>query len=458
MATSRPFAYNPIPPGSEISGTTQFVNLAIGVLNEQYDEDYGGVKWWEGPDEDLGYIICQPMSGNTQPTPISGLTASVGFYRTTAFTDSAFLNLCNALPARKNQTKFQTTNEATVWLTANGYWTNYIAPTPTPTPTVTPTPTSTIPITSTPTTTPTNTPTTTSNRYYYTVGIVNASCTVTSTFIGYSTVSYPIFNFYNDGATKYFISSASYSPTAILLNSLSSSFCIPAVTPTPTPTGTPASTPTPTGTPTPTPTTPPACVTSVSFEVDSAGDVRYVDCCGTTIYVTFGIGPQVINDCLEYGSLFAVGASISFVSYGIESCVCPPTPTPTPTGTPTPTPTPGGANISLFAKTSSVSGGPYYMWYSVDSGSTFTQFATALTTSCVNVGTTPLYPIGTTFIFYMSDTNDPASSGGWPTNATSAGGVCPAITTLCTEGDITTTTSGTLTVWATGNQALPNAC
>lgn len=141
MATSRPFAYNPIPPGSEISGTTQFVNLAIGVLNEQYDEDYGGVKWWEGPDEDLGYIICQPMSGNTQPTPISGLTASVGFYRTTAFTDSAFLNLCNALPARKNQVKFQTTNDAIVWLTANGYWTNYIAPTPTPTPTVTPTPT-----------------------------------------------------------------------------------------------------------------------------------------------------------------------------------------------------------------------------------------------------------------------------------------------------------------------------
>ena len=157
MATSRPFAYNPIPPGSEISGTTQFVNLAIGVLNEQYDEDYGGVKWWEGPDEDLGYIICQPMSGNTQPTPISGLTASVGFYRTTAFTYSAFLNLCNALPARKNQTKFQTTNEAIVWLTANGYWTNYIAPTPTPTPTptLTVTPTPTPSITATPTFTPT---------------------------------------------------------------------------------------------------------------------------------------------------------------------------------------------------------------------------------------------------------------------------------------------------------------
>jgi hypothetical protein len=79
------------------------------------------------------------------------------------------------------------------------------------------------------------------------VGIVNESCVVTSTFIGYSTVSYPIFNFYNDGATKYFISSGSFSPTATLLGSLSSSFCIPA---TPTPTSTITQTPTNTTTPT----------------------------------------------------------------------------------------------------------------------------------------------------------------------------------------------------------------
>ena len=104
-------------------------------------------------------------------------------------------------------------------------------------------------------------------------------------------------------------------------------------------------TPTPTNTPTGTPS--PACVTSVQFDVDSAGDVRYEDCCGTTIYLTFGIGPQVINDCILYGSLFAVGASISSVSYGATPCVCPPTPTPTPTPTetipltPTPTETTG---------------------------------------------------------------------------------------------------------------------
>jgi hypothetical protein len=159
MASSRPFAYNPIPPGSEISGTTQLVNLAIGVLDEPYDGDYGGVKWWEGPDEDLGYVICQPVSGNTQPTPISGVTASVGFYRTSGFTDIGFVRLCNTLPERKGQPKFRTPNEATAWLTDNGYWTNYIAPTPTPTPSHTPTPSITPTYTVTPTNTTTNTPT-----------------------------------------------------------------------------------------------------------------------------------------------------------------------------------------------------------------------------------------------------------------------------------------------------------
>ncbi len=65
-----------------------------------------------------------------------------------------------------------------------------------------------------------------------------------------------------------------------------------------------------------------SCVTSVSFDVDSAGDVRYVDCCGNTIYLTLGIGPQVINDCLQNGSLFGVGATISSISYSGTGCSC----------------------------------------------------------------------------------------------------------------------------------------
>ena len=81
MSTSRPFAYN---PGSLISGTEQYGNLAVGVSDEPYADQYGGVIWWEGPNEDLGYVIAQSVSGNTQPTPIIGIFASVGFYRSDA--------------------------------------------------------------------------------------------------------------------------------------------------------------------------------------------------------------------------------------------------------------------------------------------------------------------------------------------------------------------------------------
>jgi hypothetical protein len=59
----------------------------------------------------------------------------------------------------------------------------------------------------------------------------------------------------------------------------------------------------------------------------------------------YGIGPQVINDCVSYGTVTGTGALISFITYGNTSCSCiTPTPTPTatalpPTDTPTPTPT-----------------------------------------------------------------------------------------------------------------------
>ena len=71
MSVSRPFAYNPIPPNSLITGTTQVGNLSVGDVNWVYQQNYGGVTWWEGPDEELGYVICNPVSGGTQPNPLS---------------------------------------------------------------------------------------------------------------------------------------------------------------------------------------------------------------------------------------------------------------------------------------------------------------------------------------------------------------------------------------------------
>jgi hypothetical protein len=64
MATARPFAYN---PGSLISGTTQVGDLAVGFPITGFTNS---PQFWNGPDEDLGYVIAQAVSGNTQPTQV----------------------------------------------------------------------------------------------------------------------------------------------------------------------------------------------------------------------------------------------------------------------------------------------------------------------------------------------------------------------------------------------------
>jgi len=63
------FAYN---TGLPISGTTQVGDIAVSDANIQYSDNYGGLQWWGGPDESLGYVIAYPVSGNTQQTPVVG--------------------------------------------------------------------------------------------------------------------------------------------------------------------------------------------------------------------------------------------------------------------------------------------------------------------------------------------------------------------------------------------------
>jgi hypothetical protein len=65
MSTARPFAYN--PSLTPISGTIQVGDLAVGSVNG------GGFNvgvWWNGPDEEQGYVIAIPVPDNTQPTPV----------------------------------------------------------------------------------------------------------------------------------------------------------------------------------------------------------------------------------------------------------------------------------------------------------------------------------------------------------------------------------------------------
>lgn len=157
MTLARPFAYY---TGTTIPGTEQVGNLSIGTPTSGFTDS---PQYWNGPDEELGYVIVQTVSGDTQPTPFSSETASVGFFRTEGFSDQSFIDLTEAIA---DQT-FATADDAKIWLGSNGYYTTYDPlPTPTPTETLgnTPTPTSSPSVTPTetpvePTPTPTPTPT-----------------------------------------------------------------------------------------------------------------------------------------------------------------------------------------------------------------------------------------------------------------------------------------------------------
>lgn len=141
MSVSRPFAYNPIPPNSLISGTTQVGNLSIGVdPTLGYTSNAGGVQWWMGPDEELGYVIAQSVPSLNQPNPLN-IPAGVGFYRSQLLTESSFISTSNYITGQS----FASGDAASTYLTSNGFWNSwvpsFVTPTPTPTPTATPTPT-----------------------------------------------------------------------------------------------------------------------------------------------------------------------------------------------------------------------------------------------------------------------------------------------------------------------------
>jgi len=114
MSTTRPFAYN---PGSSISGTIQVGDLAVGYPTSGYT----GTEWWNGPDEELGYVIAQPVPDDSQPTPIPGVTGSVGFFRTNGFDDNEFIDITNILL----NSNYNNAPDASTGLTTNGYWNSY---------------------------------------------------------------------------------------------------------------------------------------------------------------------------------------------------------------------------------------------------------------------------------------------------------------------------------------------
>ena len=120
MAFARPFAYN---PGTLIPGTEQVGSLSIGAPTSGFTNN---PQYWNGPDEELGYVITQAVSGNTQPTPLSGVTASLGFFRSTDLTEGSFITLSETIAGQS----FASGADAKTWLNNNGYWTSYTSPVP----------------------------------------------------------------------------------------------------------------------------------------------------------------------------------------------------------------------------------------------------------------------------------------------------------------------------------------
>ncbi len=119
MPTSRAFAYN--PSFTAPTGASQFGHLS--VQGTGWTSSAGGLTWFNGPDEDPGYIIG--YTANPPRTAGSGSmiisATSVGFMRTPTKNDSSFLSLTNVITGQN----FLTASVASSWLLSNGYYTSY---------------------------------------------------------------------------------------------------------------------------------------------------------------------------------------------------------------------------------------------------------------------------------------------------------------------------------------------
>ncbi len=120
MPTARPFAR--YTGGGTPSGTERYGDLLVGVdMSNPYNATYSGVRWWNGADEDLGYIIATTVPAENQPTPVDGSLGSVGFFSTTNFDDGEFIDLVKVVTGYNPSS----TTDAKNYLLSNGYWTSY---------------------------------------------------------------------------------------------------------------------------------------------------------------------------------------------------------------------------------------------------------------------------------------------------------------------------------------------
>jgi hypothetical protein len=122
---ARLFCYNPHPNGA-ISGTEQVGDIAAvtGVVVPDTS-----LEWWNGPDEDSGYIIAYTdPTGNRPNAPERILavnyTCHIGFFRTPVKTEQSFVDLTQIVTGNYSLTNG---SDAKTYLNNNGFWTSYTA-------------------------------------------------------------------------------------------------------------------------------------------------------------------------------------------------------------------------------------------------------------------------------------------------------------------------------------------
>jgi hypothetical protein len=114
MSTTTPFSRN---LGSNVPGTQKIGNISYGTPDGRFENS--PLKWWNGPDEDLGYVITYEDT-NGQHIGADGIQAYLGFKRSIAKTEASFLELVSNT---FNQS-FPNGDLAKTWLNNNGFWTS----------------------------------------------------------------------------------------------------------------------------------------------------------------------------------------------------------------------------------------------------------------------------------------------------------------------------------------------
>lgn len=122
MPTIRPFCYNPtqVP----ISGMEQVGDIAAGTSSVVIDPSK---QWWNGPNEDLGYIIAYvDATGDHANGPERVLNVNfvchIGFKRSLTKTEADFVTLAKKV---LNTNAISSGDDAKIQLNAAGYWTSW---------------------------------------------------------------------------------------------------------------------------------------------------------------------------------------------------------------------------------------------------------------------------------------------------------------------------------------------